>query len=37
MYCTISSPSPIYNSKTGGVSYEFLVVGAIDDEDVVEK
>jgi len=30
-------PSSIYNSKTVGVFYDFLVVGAIDDEDVVEK
>ena len=29
MYCAIPFPSPIYNSKTGGVSYDFLVVDII--------
>ncbi|SDY45267.1 hypothetical protein SAMN04487946_11644 [Halobellus clavatus] len=29
MYCAIPFPSPIYNSKTGGVSYDFLVVYTI--------
>ena len=29
MYCAIPFPSPIYNSKTGGVSSDFLVVDTI--------
>ncbi len=37
MYCAISLPSPIYNSKTGGVSYDFLVVDTIGDAETVEK
>jgi len=37
MYCAFSFPSPIYNSKTGGVSYDFFVVGTIDDAETVEK
>jgi hypothetical protein len=37
MYCAFPFPSPIYNSKTGGVSYDFFVVGTIDDGETVEK
>jgi len=37
MYCAISFPSPIYNPKTGGVFYDFFVVGTIDDAETVEK
>ncbi len=29
MYCAFPFPSPIYNSKTGGVSSDFLVVDTI--------
>jgi len=31
MYCAISLSSHIYSSKTGGASYDFLVVDTIDD------
>jgi len=37
MYCAFPLPSPIYNSKTGGVSYDFFVIGTIDDAETVEK
>jgi len=37
MYCAISLPSHIYNSKTGGVSYDFLVVDTIGDAETVGK
>ncbi len=37
MYCVFPFPSPIYNSKTGGVSYDFFVVGTIDDAETVRN